>query len=326
MILHDLFRGVSTSKLARLFGCLVFALAMSGREVLAQAVIPAGAGSYASFPPASAGATAQTTSTQALYVASSNVLPVPSNKWWTDAVIHQYAGNLWASPMAVSANAQGIDIFMPNFDTVYDGAHSFLGVNFQPEEPLAIQAQGFAPVSSEALSWGDWTMSFRMQQTPGQFMDVTIGHGLPYTWMQFTGISPQIALPMTASYFDDSNSPVSFPLMTNHFGLTYSNKVYGIFAPDNTLFTLSNGVINVTFAGASTYLVVGGMPATTNLAYFSQYAYAMPTNSVMNWAYNPSAGTVTTSWHLALKSLNGTNTNTIQGWIPHHWRNANNFV
>ena len=303
---------------------ILFLVVLGSVMVSAQTAIPIGAGSYTSFPPASAGGTAIATANQSLYVVSNNV-PIPSNKWWTDLVINQYAGNLWASPLAVSANAQGINISRPNFDTVYDGAHSFLGVNFQPDVPFSIQGQGFSPADARALNWGDWTVTFRMQQA-SQFMDVTIGHGLPYTWIQFTGVSPQIVLPMAATYFDDSGNTVSFPVTTNHFGLSYSNKIYGIFAPDNTQFTLSGNTINVTFAGASTYLVIGVMPSKTNLAYFSQYAYAVPTNSAMNWVYDPNAGTVTTSWHLATQPWKGAETNTIQGWIPHHWRNTNNFV
>src|ERR1035437_4381551 len=115
---------------------ILFLVVLGSIMVSAQTAIPIGAGSYASFPPASAGGTALATATMPLYVVSTNV-PVPSNKWWTDLVIDQYAGNLWASPLAVSANAQGINISMPYFNTVYDGAHSFLGVNFEPDMPLS---------------------------------------------------------------------------------------------------------------------------------------------------------------------------------------------
>src|SRR5882724_4955422 len=96
---------------------LLFAMVLGVASGSAQTAIPAGAGSYASSPPIQAGGTAQATATQSLYVVSSNALPVPSNKWWTDLIIHQYAGNLWASPLALSADAQGINISKPDFNT-----------------------------------------------------------------------------------------------------------------------------------------------------------------------------------------------------------------
>src|SRR5260370_38121685 len=83
---------------------LLFATARGVASVSGQTGIPAGAGSFASSTPTQAGGTAQATATQSLYVVSSNTLPVPSNKGWTDLVIHQYAGNLWASPLALSAD------------------------------------------------------------------------------------------------------------------------------------------------------------------------------------------------------------------------------
>ncbi len=307
---------------------LLFAMALGIASAFAQTAIPAGAGSYASSPPVQAGGTAQATATQSLYVVASNTLPVPSNKWWTDLVIHQYAGNLWASPMALSADAQGVNISKPDFDTVYDSAHSFLGVNFQPDSPISIRGQGFAPADARALAWGDWTVTFRMQQATNQFMDVTLGHGLPYVWVQFTGVSaPQIVSASNATYFDDNGGPVTFPATVDHLGINYGGRSYGVFAPDNTTFSLSNDTLNVTFADStSTYLIIGGLPAQSNLAYFEQYAYAVPTKSTMNWVYDPIAAMVTTSWHLATQPWKGAETNTIQGWIPHHWRNANNFV
>ena len=70
------------------YSVLLFATALGVASVSAQTAIPAGAGSYASSPPVQAGGTAQATATQSLYVVSSNTLPVPSNKWWTDLVMH----------------------------------------------------------------------------------------------------------------------------------------------------------------------------------------------------------------------------------------------
>jgi len=67
---------------------------------------------------------------------------IPSNKWWTDLIIHQYSGNLWASPLAVYASAQRINISRPDFNTTFGGGYSFLGVNSQPEVPLAIRGHG----------------------------------------------------------------------------------------------------------------------------------------------------------------------------------------
>ena len=300
-------------RLAVLFATILWVVAAS-----AQTNITVGLGSYASSPPAQTGDIGL--STQAVYVVpSTNNVPIPTNKWWTDLIMHQYAGKMWAYPLTVSADAQGVNIYDPT-TWVPSGTTPQLAL----DSPLSIHGQGFAPSDARALRWGDWTVSFRMQQATNQFLDATIGHGLPYVWVEFTGVQPQITFVSAATYFGDTGSAVSFPLTTNHFGISYSGHYYGIFAPDNTQFTLSNGMLNVAFAGTNTFLVVGLLPAQSNLAYFSQYAYAVPRDSQMNWGYDPVTGIVTTSWHLATQILQGSQPQVIQGWLAHHWRNTTN--
>jgi endoglucanase Acf2 len=237
--------------------------------------------------------------------------------------MHQYAGKMWAYPLTVSADVQGINIYHP-VNWVPSGTTPQLALN----SPISIHGQGFAPADARALRWGDWTVAFRMQQSANQLMDVTIGHGLPYVWVEFTGVQPQITFASGVTYFGDTGNAISLPLATNHFGISYpslgSNHYFGIFAPDNTQFTLSNGVINVTFAGTNQYLVVSVLSAPTDLAYFSQFAYAVPRDSQMNWGYDPVTGVVTTSWHLATQVLQGSEPRVIQGWLAHHWRNTTN--
>jgi endoglucanase Acf2 len=298
---------------------VLFAVGIWAALARAQSIIPVGAGSYASYPPPQAGGTATSTINQPIYVVNTNGVPVPTNKWWTDDVVAQYAGNMWAYPLTVSASSHGINVYDPT-NWGQSGTNPQLGVG----TPISILGQGFSAASSPALRWGDWTLTFRLQQATNQFIDVTIGHGLPYVWTQFAGVQPAISLPGGATYFGDNGNAVSFPITTNHFGISALGQYWAVFAPDNTQFALSNSAINVTFAGTNQFLVMAVMPAQSNLTYFSQYAYALPTNSVMNWAYDPNAGAVTTSWHLATQPLQGSQPQLIQGWLAHHWRNTTN--
>lgn len=82
-------------------------------SAFAQTVIPVGAGSYASYPPSQANAGSLPT-TPPTYVVTNNGQPMPSNKWWTDLINSQYAGNMWAQPLTISADAQGVNLYNPN--------------------------------------------------------------------------------------------------------------------------------------------------------------------------------------------------------------------
>lgn len=79
----------------------------------AQSVVPVGAGSYASFPPAEEGDGPANMQTRELFVVDSNALPIPTNDWWTDLIASRYAGDMWAYPLVVSANDQGARISFP---------------------------------------------------------------------------------------------------------------------------------------------------------------------------------------------------------------------
>lgn len=295
--------------------CLLLAVLCAAR-VSAQSVVPVGAGSYASYPPPQSNA-GGTPASPSSYLVSPNDRPIPSNKWWTDLITHQYAGNMWAYPLTVSADAQGINIYHP-VNWVPSSSNPQLAL----DAPITIRGQAFSPADARALSWGDWTVAFRMQQAANQFMDVTFGHGLPTVWVEFKGVSPQVGFPSGgATFFGADGSAVSFPVTTNHLGVAYgSGRFWGIFAPNGTQFALSDGVLNVTFAGTNAYLVISALPAKSHLPYFAQYAYAVPRDSQMNWTYDPAAGAVTTSWHLTTQILQGSEPRVIQGWLAHHWR------
>jgi endoglucanase Acf2 len=66
------------------------------------------------------------------------------------------------------------------------------------------------------------------------------------------------------------------------------------------------------------------LPAHTNLNEFARYAYAQVTDTRFDWVYDPAAGQVETTWTLTTTPLKGAQTNTIEGWLPHHYRTTSN--
>ena len=289
----------------------------AGSATAQPAAVPVGAGSYAEYPPAHEGGNPIDMTTRPLYVTGADMRPIPTNDWWTDLLASQYAGALWAYPFAVSADAQGLDIFYP---TEFNGD----GTHMMRRDPIEIQGQwpggaAYAPADARASGWSDWLVSFRMAQDATHYLDVTIGHGLPYVWMEFTGVNPRIVLG-SARYFNDAGTTLTLPVTADHLGIEYVSRNYGVYAPDGTQFSLSGGALTVTFAGADRYLIVAALPAANALATLYPYAYAKPLSSTMDWVFDPEASTVATTWTVQAAALKGTNTDVLQGWIPHHYR------
>ncbi|MBN1268560.1 MAG: hypothetical protein JXB04_03155, partial [Kiritimatiellae bacterium] len=189
-------------------------------------------------------------------------------------------------------------------------------------DPARIYTTVFAPADARALAWGDWTVTFRMEQDGRRRMDVTLGHGLPYVWLEFENVSPLLKLAEGAAFFAADGSPVEFPATADHLGLRHAGRAYGLFAPRDTIFRRDGDVLEVVFAGKDSYLVVAVLPAPDALKYFEEHSRAVPRDSRMDWSYDPAAGEVTTRWHLSTKALRAGAGDLVQGWLPHHYRNT----
>jgi hypothetical protein len=182
----------------------------------------------------------------------------------------------------------------------------------------------FNAESSRALSWGDWNVSWRMQQTGGdQYMDVTAARGEPYTWFEFNQVTPQITVQNDATFADANGDPVTFPITTDTFSITQGGRTFGIHAPANSTFTRNGNVIDA--ALSANYLVVSALPTSgATLGDMQKYAFAIPRNTVMSYNYSADKAQVSENWSVTTDALQGTNHDTIQGWLSNEWRDTTN--
>ncbi len=290
----------------------------SAQAQVAQAepvqVVRVGKGSYASAPPPEVEAIAHQTLTREIYALDTQ-RPLPTNHWWTNLLTDRYAGQLWAFPHQVKADAQGIQITFP---TRWNEA----GTDPVSEFPLAVGGVDFKPADSRAKSWSDWLVSFRMAQSTSKYLDVTLGRGLPYVWLEYNGVTPQITVDAEAKFFDMAGQDIALPSSSGGFGLEYHGRSYGLFVPQNTRFERAGDQIRLGFSGAKSFVVVCLLPSPKDLATFARYAFAIPRDSRLTWEYDPQKAAVKTHWHLETQVLEGTEKRLIQGWLPHHYRHT----
>ena len=162
-----------------------------GLNCVGQEAVLVGKGSYASAPPASAGEKARALQAQQLYLVHDDGRPIPTNKWWTQLVVSRFAKSLWAYPLRVDTGEKGLDVYFP--------------IRWMPEGndpacdmPLNVSGREFVPIDARAKDWSDWLVSFRMGQSPEKYMDVTLGEGMPYAWVECHGVQPVLTLPKGA--------------------------------------------------------------------------------------------------------------------------------
>ena len=341
----------------------LFSIFMAGITVTAQVAIPVGAGSYASYVPLSQqqtdeyygmGAQQIIDMADPAYLNTYNHLhldpalvgrPLPSNKWWTDVLIGDrsyfnatnnpqrimqqdaFGGNLWAYPAMLDPVASGFNLFFPN---------NWSGGGFNTGTALAVGgstnsgAGTFTALQSMVTDWSDWGFQFKLFDANSNYMQITLVRGVPFVWTTNVGVWPRITLSTGYTLYDTNNTAISVPgvgstFTASMFSFDYNGRSFGVFAPDNTTFkVVSSTVIEAQLSGANKYLVFGLLPSHASLYEFSQYAYAQVTGTRMDYVYDQVNGMVDTTWKLTTTPLKNGQTNTLQGWLPHHYRTTQN--
>ena len=265
--------------------------------------------------------------------------PVPTNDWWTNLLVSQFAGDMYAYPQIVNDSASGVTI--KSFNSVGTNAAGNT-IIMTGQQSIQIGATGTTFTRDALLDYGDWTVHYRMQTANSSYMDVTMGRGLPYTWFQFNSLTPTVTLHTGSdanqnafTIYDGAGNVQSGSFTTDHFRIDTGAEQLGVFAPAGTTFTRSGSVFTVSFAaGVAKYLVTAVLPdnSAATLATFYQHAYAIPRqvgstqSSTYTWAYSPIAGTVITTWNLNLVAIDPAHPpatlTTIQGWLPIDYTNG----
>ena len=125
-----------------------YLITLSPHHLLAQSPIAIGNGSYASFPPLEesrsslhGGCQAYQMEHREIYAVDSLLnRPLPSNDWWTYALVNPWTGKLWAYPALVWADATGISIAKPSY-------WEPTGCEMKWNAPLTITTLAFSPDS-----------------------------------------------------------------------------------------------------------------------------------------------------------------------------------
>ncbi len=109
-------------------------------SLCAQQSIPVGSGSYASFPP-SHEKVDEFLNRELFIHPSKTDMAVPTNDWWTTLIFDQYSGRMWAYPLTIAAQKEGVDVYFPK-------EYNDSGTSMLTEYPL--QIGGYAAIVEEA--------------------------------------------------------------------------------------------------------------------------------------------------------------------------------
>ena len=282
---------------------LAFSLiALSPYRLLAQSPIAIGGGSYASFVPLSEsrsalnnnqGSQAYQMEHRPIYAVDSLLnRPLPSNDWWTYALVNPWTGKLWAYPALVWADATGISIAKPSYweptgcEMKWNDPLSISILASSPNRLIASSPnRPFSPQEALISHWSDYMIAFVLQDDNAE-VRVTLMQGSPFVWLEFTNAEPTINNP-------DPNALTVF---------------------QHT-------------AGNTTTLAVAVLTDNLTPEDLQPYAFRIPRNTQITYDYLSNQSLLRTQFHISYQDIVPTTANGMwQGFLPHHYYNTHTDI
>jgi endoglucanase Acf2 len=296
----------SRGLLCRFTASLALLAVISAGTAAGQSPVPVGKGSYAEFPPPSAGAAAEMCRRKFPLVKPDD-RPIPTNKLWTALLNGKPAGSLWMYPWRVDPRESGLELHFP-LKWMASGSDPLC------DAPLKIGGSDFRARELKVKDWGDWTLSFRLPQTPDRYLDVTVGEGMPIVWIEAHNVELVIDAGRGAKV--TASGPETHVIAA-------SGRLYAVFTARETEFAESGGRITLNSPADKSFAAVAAIKNTADLPAFEQCAFSVPRDSRMDWSYDARRGKVTTKWTVKTEPLlPGKADAVMQGWLAHHWRDA----
>ncbi|MDE6311827.1 MAG: discoidin domain-containing protein [Muribaculaceae bacterium] len=304
--------------------CALLAVLASGLPVLAQSVVSSGAGSYASMPPAYKAATDEHSGFNATRMLSRKLYvdelpstsrdgievpgrPLPTNDWWTDVLASRYSGSLWSYPSMLRTSEDGVQI---NYPTYWADA----GKEIKSRTNLTVGALRWKADATIAADWHDWDVVLRMPDAAGTGeMRVTAAHGSPFTWFEFSGLTPEIRF---------SQAPELFAESTACAGIRIGADLYGIYFPAGVHLRLVDGAMQPD--ADCPWLVVALLRSESDLQTFAPYATSIPRSTSVSWSFDESTSRLATFWTVIAENLRNPDAEApvMQGFLPHAYKYA----
>lgn len=307
----------------------IIALSLAPLVASAQEAVQVGRGGYAAYPPTAKGLTSehsgdksQLMQTKKLWVnethtmADGNRRPLPTNDWWTDLLNEQYADALWSYPQMVHPSAEGVTVNYPSY--WIDN-----GTEMKALSSVTVGGKAFEAVSATADDWHDWDVEMLMKDKTGnQRMLTTLVHGMPFTWIETTGLQPTVTFSSTPTFYDaDGNNVNPGDVTMGMVAAKVGDDVYGLYTADNTTMEYGDGTLRLPNS-SSTYIIVALLPTVGDLATYAHYAYSKPTATTVSWNYDEKRAVLTSTWKVETVSLKDGSKDApvMQGFLPHAYK------
>ena len=270
---------------------------------LASAQVQLGSGSYTTNFPGTdvAGRNGFPAGTPQLSGAATG-RPVPTNDWWSKLVKEDQADNLFNYPMTMKTTSTGLIVTYIPWGVIGDSA------------PIEVSLSGLQTSRTTVSDFSDWTVTMNWKDSDNE-LSVTSGIGMPFLYFEKEA-NDQVEIKVNSG-----------TVTINQEMLIIENANQGadfvFYAPTGASWTQSGNTYTSTLDN-KTYWSMAILPqSTANVAQmadsFKEHAYVFPANTSTSWSYNESNSVMTTVFNITPDIKEGSNSNVLQGLLPHQW-------
>ncbi|WFB37276.1 glycosyl hydrolase [Kiritimatiellota bacterium B12222] len=190
------------------------------------------------------------------------------------------------------------------------------------DQPDAPQPGVFTRCST--INWGDSSLQFGLHAAGSARMEITLARGMPFMWIENKEVQPFITLNPADLLFSTEGTPISFPHPNPRLIISRENRLFSVYAPENCHWEKRGQALFPVSDKPSHFLVIGALPSLKLAPAFASFAYTLPRDTRYEWSFDPDKSEVLTRWSIQTEALQGNQTQVLQGWLPHHWRNTKN--
>ena len=184
---------------------------------------------------------------------------------------------------------------------------------------VVVSPVAFQPKDARLSGYSDWLARIDMAAAGGESLEATILHGSPFSYYEISHGDVRLRLAGEPKRISDPKDPGRDGQVA---AFTIDGHSYAVFAPAGASWdwTQPNELVLRMPANAR-YFSVAALPdaSEATLADFRAVAYAFPTDTRVDWSYDPKSSQVRTSFRVDTVAKEGDDKSTIMGLYPHHW-------
>lgn len=237
----------------------------------------------------------------------------PTNQWYSSVMFLKWSQPIHAHPMTYRATEEGFELGLPvkRVGTV-NGSRE---VKYAHTPAIVVAPTGFRPEDARLSNFSDWLAQVSMAAGDGASLTATVLHGSPFSYYECStgdvrfSLSAEPVTPVTAS---DSRIAV----------VTVAGRTYAIFAPTGATWERTKPTeLLLLLPATARYFSIAGLPDASEetLREFLAVAYAFPTDTRVEWAYDERSSKVHSTFRVETSAKEGDNLTTMLGVYPHHW-------